>query len=85
MLLSRIFALLLGTTIFVMIWSMQDGDHLRRMRVEAEAVPSIQQPESTPAPASVTTPVQVTSASVTTAESALWMFADEPAERVAGK
>lgn len=85
MLLSRIFALLLGTTLFVMIWSMQDGDHHLHVRADVDAVPNVQQPEPAPVPASATVPVQMTSVSATASESALWMFADEPAERVAGK
>lgn len=89
MLLSRIFSLMLGTTLFVMIWSMSDGDHHLRVPVEPDVVPHIHrneiQPENDPAPSTTPAPVRVTSATVTMHESALWMFADEPAERVAGK
>lgn len=89
MLLSRIFSLMLGTTLFVMIWSMQDGDHNRRVRVDVEVVPRVErlevQPEAKPVPAVTQPPLRVTSVSATTPESALWMFADEPVERVAGK
>ena len=66
---------------------MQDGDHDLRFRAEVDASPNIHrieiQPESQPAPAVTNHPVRVSS--VTNPESALWMFADEPAERVAGK
>jgi len=89
MLLSRIFSLMLGTTLFVMIWSMQDGDHHLRAHAEADVAPQVHrneiQPEHKPVPATSSAPVRVTSATVTAPESALWMFADEPAERVAGK
>ncbi|MES2791958.1 MAG: hypothetical protein V4719_20255 [Planctomycetota bacterium] len=88
MLLSRIFSLMLGTTMFVAIWSMQDGDHSRHLRAGADTVPSVQpaevphQPESSPAVSSH--PLRVTAVSATS-ESTLWMFADEPAERIAIK
>ncbi|MDB5337925.1 MAG: hypothetical protein JWN70_3544 [Planctomycetaceae bacterium] len=89
MLLSRIFSLMLGTTLFVMIWSMQDGDHNLRIRADVDAFPNIRrieiQPESQSAPAVTNPPVRVTSVQAAASESALWMFADEPAERVAGK
>ncbi len=89
MLLSRIFSLMLGTTMFVMIWSMQDGDHALRARADVDAFPNVRpieiQPQSHPAPAVSNQPAHVTSVAVTAPEPALWMFADEPAERVAGK
>lgn len=85
MLLSRIFSLLLGTTLFVMIWSMQDGNHALHARGTPDIVPQRLeiQPESRPSPAATKPPLHVTSVAVSAPDSALWMFADEPTERIA--
>lgn len=89
MLLSRIFSLILGTILFVMTWSMQDGDHSLRKRPEVDAKPLIRrlevEPETRPSPSVSSHPVRVTSIVAVAPESALWMFADDPAAQVAAK
>jgi hypothetical protein len=98
MLLSRAFCLILGTTLFVLIWTMQDGNHrptqLARSSRSRVAGPAIQSPAA-PAPkvkaitvahkpaeaAAAVTTVNVTTVKKS-ADSMLWMFADEePATR----
>lgn len=87
MLLSRIFSLILGTTLFVVIWSMQDGQHGLRQRAAVHAFPQLQ-PSVTrpvnPPPASIE-PAPVSAAQTSASDHALWMFADELPTQVAGK
>ncbi|MDB5389621.1 MAG: hypothetical protein JWM11_5267 [Planctomycetaceae bacterium] len=88
MLLSRAFCLILGTTLFVLIWTMQDGNH-RPTRIARSGRshfvgPGIGAPPIRSTPARTTTVshqpavVQVAKpAAQKSAESLLWMFADE--------
>ena len=87
MLLSRIFSLILGTTLFVVIWSMQDGQHGMRQRAAIHAFPQLRPSSSRPVdqPPSTNHPVPVSAAKATAPDHTLWMFADEPAAQVAVK
>jgi hypothetical protein len=115
MLLSRAFCLILGTTLFVLIWTMQDGNHRStrvarhsRSRFAGPLVPTPEpaisaaktQPEKIVTISTVSTSCPaVAKATVTnvvpqpvvkkSAESMLWMFADESvgtqATQIAGK
>lgn len=90
MLLSRIFSLLLGTTLFVMIWTMQDGDHAApRMAVTAELrsiVRTSEEPQETAASFPVELPEVISvSSSPATSDPVLWIFADEPPTQIAVK
>ena len=87
MLLSRIFSLVLGTTLFVLIWSMQDGNHSLPMGRAAHFHSSRHQMESPPESTRVNLAqtASVASATIVVQDHALWMFADEPVEQVAGK
>lgn len=89
MLLSRIFSLLLGTTLFVMIWTMQDGDHaLPRMTVAAElrsVAQDSRELRETPVSVPVKSPEVSAVQSPVSSEEVLWIFADEPARQIAVK
>lgn len=90
MLLSRAFCLILGTTLFVLIWTMQDGNH-RSNRVarssrsqfagQSNQAPEVQAAKVKTVSVSLKTPVveAATPSVKKSAESMLWMFADEPA------
>jgi hypothetical protein len=95
MLLSRAFCLILGTTLFVLIWTMQDGNHrptqLARSGRSRVVGPATQSP---PAPKikAITVSLKPAEAvaSVNTvkkpADSMLWMFAkEEPARQIAAQ
>lgn len=90
MLLSRVFSLLLGTTLFVMIWTMQDGNHAALRLEMAVSVRSIPQRHESPVAVTVCEPVSqhvaVSAAEVQVpSENTLWIFADEPPEQFAAK
>lgn len=88
MLLSRAFCLILGTTLFVLIWTMQDGNHrptqLARSNRSRVVGPAIQSPAA-PAPKlkaiTVSHKASEAVAAVIIAKqpvnSMLWMFAEE--------
>lgn len=88
MLLSRIFSLMLGTTLFVMIWTMQDGNHSSpRMEMAVPVQPSPQVSalhETTLAPTPEVV-VQAPAPESATTEPAMWIFADEPGTQIAVK
>lgn len=97
MVLSRVFSLLLGTTLFILIWTMQDGNHavpqvvvatnLRPVIRESQPEASVREVASIPAG-----PIQPEYdefnsivAPVSTPDATLWMFAAEPPEQIAVK
>ncbi len=90
MLLSRIFSLMLGTTLFVMIWTMQDGNHsAQRMGMAADMRPiphtldaDTEVAAFSPVHSQVADPI---SSVPVVAEQALWIFAEEPAAQIAVK
>ncbi len=86
----RIFSLLLGTTLFVMIWTMQDGNHSAPRMGLAVTIRPIPQDSEEHKAVTVFTPVgQPEAVSVATGpaatEQTLWIFADEPAAQIAVK
>lgn len=89
MLLSRIFSLLLGTTLFVMIWTMQDGDHAApRMDIATDLRPMVQQADELHEVAAPLPGVQseiISVSSPVASEQVLWMFADEQPAQIAVK
>lgn len=90
MLLSRIFSLLLGTTLFVMIWTMQDGDHAGlRMAAATELRPMVRQTDDFQQAAAPVVLKQADMVSVSSSpassDQVLWMFADEATTQIAVK
>jgi len=93
MLLSRAFCLILGTMLFVLIWTMQDGNH-RATRMARSAPRRFVGPSTTPAAIRPTVPSSNVQAASDTSrvekapiaepiarksvDSLLWMFAEEP-------
>lgn len=91
MLMSRVFALMLGTTLFVLIWSCQDGDRLQaRSQIEVQNG-SFEQPVKQVRPLLIQTVSQSTVKAVSagscektcsvrstsTTDPVMWVFAEE--------
>lgn len=85
MVFSRITSLILGTVLFVTIWTMQDGNHAAPQIGLASDFRPVARTSQTEQPGHIAATGLVESASTVASDEVLWIFAAEEATQIAVK